>query len=202
MTKATNKRKYLVTAAALFIIAGLTITLVSLWKYSPYKITNKIVGNPRIILSLKNVEVVGRSDGRKIWSFNAKQAHVSRGRFRTELVAISNGKIFNDGKHVVTITAGKAVYDSSTGNVEVTDGVKVVSVHGYTAQAKQARWSNSMKALRCPGKVRFTADGSVLVGQDLVANIDNQEVEIEKAKMVIEIPDTIDFDRPGKDNKQ
>lgn len=185
--------------AVLAITAGLIIMLACLWKYSPYQITNKIVGNPRIILSLKNVEVIGRSGGNKIWSFQAKRANVSRGRSRTELIGISDGRLFNDGKRVVTINAGRAVYDSSTGDVEVTNGVKVVSVQGYTAQAAQARWSSYMKELRCPGKVSFTADGNVLVGRDLVADIDNQEVRMEKAKMVVEIGDIVESGKRVKD---
>ncbi|MEN6372654.1 MAG: LPS export ABC transporter periplasmic protein LptC [Armatimonadota bacterium] len=182
-----NKRKYLISAAVMVITAGLIVMLAFLWKYSPYQTTNKIVGNPRIILSLKNVEVIGRSGGKKIWSFEAKRANVSRGRFMTELIGIYDGRLFSDGKQVVSLNAGRAVYDSSTGDVEVTGGVRVVSVQGYTAQTEQARWSNYMKELRCPGKVSLATNGSVLVGRDLVANIDNQEIRMDKAKMVVEI---------------
>lgn len=190
-----NKRRYLVPAVALVLLAALAATLTVFWKYSPYKITSNLIGNPRIILSLKNVEVVGRSDGKKAWSFKAKQADVARGRYRTELTSISEGKLFDiDEKHVATVTAGKAVYDSSTENVEATDGVKVVSVQGYTAQAEQARWSSFMKQLFCPGTVKFTANGSELIGQNLVADIDDQEVTIEKAKMVVEISDISELD--------
>jgi hypothetical protein len=100
MTKTLNKRRYLVTVMVLFIIAALAVTLVRFWRYSPYQLTNNIVGNPKTILSVKNVEVIGRSDGKKIWSFKARQADVSRGRYRTELSFITDGKLFSDGKPV------------------------------------------------------------------------------------------------------
>ena len=204
MNNSQNKRRYLVPAVALALIAALAVTLASFWKYSPYKITSNLIGDPRIILSLKNVEVVGRSDGKIAWSFKAKQADIARGRYRTELSDISDGKLFNfDEKLAATVIAGKVIYDSSTGNVEVTGGVKVASVQGYTAQAEQARWASFMQQLICPGKVKFTADGSELIGHNLVADMDDKTVTMEKAKMVVEISDISELDSiAGKDKEQ
>ena len=182
-------RRYLPPAIVLLLIAGLSASFVYFRRYSPYKVSALLAGNPEIILSLRGVEMVGRSEGQRLWSFRAERADVARGQIRTTFVAIRDGKLYDEGKVVATVEAGRAVYDSATDNVDVSDGVTVASPRGYRASAQSARWSAYFKRLWCPGKVSFRAGDNELVGSNLIADMRNQEVRLSKAKMVVSIRD-------------
>lgn len=187
MPTISSKRKYIAPIIAILIICGLAVSIYMLRGYSPYVIKSSLVGNPQIVLALEDVEIVGRSDGQKTWSFAADKASVSRGRYRTEFISIRDGKLFDNNKVVASVSAGKAVYDASTGNVEVSKGVKVASIHGYKAEADKALWSAYLSQLRCPGTVKLTSEESSLVGQDLLLDARNRDVTLKKAKLVVSV---------------
>lgn len=191
----------MVPIAAIIMIAALVSTLVHFRKFSPYKLPSSVVGNPQIVLSLDDVQIVGRSDGHKIFSFMSKRADVSRGRYTTLFYAIRDGKLYDNEKPVAFITAGTARYDSISKSVEVTDGVKVSSIQGYLADAEQAMWSSELKLLTCPGKVVFSARGNQLVGENLVADLNNRVATLEKARMEIDISE-VDTEDSGKSKSQ
>jgi hypothetical protein len=197
MTSYAATRRYLTPVIAVALIAALAASLIYFRKYSPYKVPDRLMGNPEIVLSLSDVEIVGRSDGEKLWSFKARRADVSRGRINTQFIAIGDGKLYDEGKIVATVTAGRAIYNSSSGNVAVAGGVKVAATQGYRAEAEEALWSAYFKQLRCPGGVIFATDGSELSGQNLVADFKKQEVTLEKAKMTIDIADVKELEEQG-----
>lgn len=190
-------RRYLTPVIALGVIGALVTTLVYLRKYSPYKVSDTLIKNPEIILSLQDVDIMGRSDGKKMWSFHADRVEVSRGRYRTEFFSIKDGKLYDDDKVAASVTAGRAIYDSSTGNVEVADGVKIVSIQGYRAEAESATWSGYFRKLRIPGQVKLSSSESMLTGRNLIADIANENMMLDKPKMVISISEMEKADEGG-----
>lgn len=160
---------------------------------------------PQVVLSLNGVEAVGRSEGRKVWSFEAKRADVSWGNTRTELEQIYNGVIFDDGTPAADLEAGKAIFDSTTNDLIIVNGVKITSREGYVAETDQALWSGTSKMLRCPGEVKITTDESELVGSSLVADMRNREITIENASMTVDIGepnDLLDHPTGSKEKEQ
>lgn len=197
MASYATMRRYLPPAVAIALIAVLSVTIIYFRHYSPYKVTREQVGNPEILLSLSGVEIVGRSQGERIWSFKTTRADVWRGQVRTALLGIHDGKLYSDGKVVASVSAGSAIYNSATGDVEVTGGVGVASVRGYRAAAQSARWSGYLRRLTCPGRVSFRTDGSELVGQNLVADARSEEVTLDKGRMVVNMSEVVELGKEG-----
>lgn len=197
-------RKYLWPTVAVFVIAALVVTIVRYRRTLPYNIDHRVSGNPEIVLGLKDVEVVGRSGGDRIWSFKADRADVARGRARTTLLDIQDGKLYDGDKVLASVKAGKAVYDSLSGNVEVMDGVEVTASKRYSVSTDRAIWVSFFKRLTCPGKVRFRAARSELVGTNLVADVNNREVKLDKARMIVDMQDVAEAveDTPQDDNEE
>jgi hypothetical protein len=178
----------LAPAIALVLIAALAATFVCFRRNLPYKLESGLGGNPRVLLSLSDVVIVGRAGGRKAWSFKARRADVSQGRVRTTFLAIRDGKIYDEkGSPVLRVNAGRAAFISGVGDVEVSDGVKVVSSQGYTAAVDAARWSGYFQQLTCPGKVTFTVGRSKLVGRDLVVDWKRGEATLQDGRMVVSV---------------
>jgi hypothetical protein len=201
------RRIRLTPIIALLLIAGLAVSIVKLWRYSPYKVTRDLVGNPQVVLSLHNVQVVGRGEGVRIWSFKADDVDVSRGRMRTVIRGVHEGKLFDKGKLVADVTAGEAVYDAANKNVEVTRGAKVTAKLGFKASTDRLMWSGSNRQLLCPGRVVFSSGDGKLVGQNLLADVGRGEVTLWKGKMQVEIEDVRKLEegtpkKPAPGNKQ
>lgn len=140
-------------------------------------------------MKLRDVEIVGRTHGAKSWSFKAKQAEVSKGRYRTEFVSISAGKLYNGDKIAARVAAGRAIYDSTSGNVEISEGIKVSSMLGYSAKTDKATWVGYFKTLRCPNKVHLSSSESRLTGENLVVNTKLEVMTMDHPRFVIDISD-------------
>jgi hypothetical protein len=202
MPKLGTKRKYITPVIIIVIIGVLVATLIRFRQYSPYRIPGTLVGNPEIILSLKDVEIIGRSKGNRVWSFKANSAAVSRSKTRTEFVLINDGRLYDDNKQVASVTAGNAVYDSVMGDVVISGGVKLEAKSGYKASAERAEWSAYFKQLKCPGKVSFQAGDNKLTGINLVADLRKQEVSMEKGSMAINLSEIEELERQSPKKSQ
>jgi len=189
MANQLKYRRYLSTAVVVALIGGLVTSFVYLRRYSPYRVSGLVAGNPEIVLSLRDIEMVGRSGGEKLWSFHADRADVARGQVSTTFYSIRDGSLYDEGKVVASVKAGKATYNSGTDDVEVTGGVEIASPRGYRAEAERARWSSYFKRLWCPGRVIFSAGDSEIIGYDLTADMRNQEVSFVRGKMVVAVSD-------------
>lgn len=184
-----SNRKYIQPVIAIVVIIILVGSFIHFRRYSPYKVGSGINANPEILLSLSDVEIMGRSNGQKKWCFSAKHAEVARGRAVTSVTSIHDGKIYDNGKEVASIEAGKAFYNSATGNVMVSGGIKLSSPQGYKAFADGATWTGYSNSLTCNGKVKFTVDDSTVEGQNLVADLKGQKVTMDKPRLAIDILD-------------
>lgn len=171
------------------VILGLAFSFFRFRKNLPYRVDSSFSGNPSILLSLNDVEIIGRANGERVWSFKANRADIAQGRVQTALHGLHDGKIYEDRKVAATVTAGKAVFMPGSGDVEVTEGVKVASSKGFTVTADKVTWSGFYKQLMCPGKVVFSAGGSKLIGQKLFADLKQQSVTMENGKMCVSVLD-------------
>ena len=183
------RRKWVAPVIAIMIILGLGVSVVRMWRYSPYKMKRDLVGNPEIVLSLRDVEISGRNNGKKFWSFNAETVDVTRGRIVTTVAGIHDGRLYDEGKLVAKVAAGRAVYNTINGNVEVSKGVKVQSTTGFRASADRAIWTRGTSQLVCPGKVVFASGDSNLVGKNLVGDVRQNEVRLEHGRMLVDVED-------------
>lgn len=190
-------RRYAWPVIAALLIVLLSWSIVRFRHNLPYSVDKGLVGNPEIVFSLEDVEVVGRDHGAKIWSFRANQADVARGRSRATLLDIKDGKLYDNGKVVATVKAGKVSYDPVAGNVEVTGGVEVTSAKRYRVTTDRATWTAFVNQLKCPGKVTFRANDSSLVGRNLVLDAKQRRATMEKARMTV----TLDVAAEAVDDK-
>jgi hypothetical protein len=181
---------------AVAVIGVLLVSVVHFRRFSPYRVRHDLVGNPEVVLSLRGVSIAGRDDGKAAWSFDAERVDVSKGRYRTTVTGIRQGRLYDNGKAVATVTAGRAVYNSLSGNVEVTGGVKVRAAKGFEARAQKALWTGFNQQLICPGKVEFRSTEGKLIGTNLVADLRQSQVTLDKARLSVDI-EALDKLEPG-----
>lgn len=175
----------LIAAVAL----ALAVSVVKLWRYSPYKMSRDMVANPEFVLSLSGVQIAGMHEGRQSWSFKADRVDVSRGRVITTARGVHDGKLYGDNKVVATLNAGTLMYDCLNGNVEITNGVHIDGAKGFHAAAANANWFALGEQLTCSGTVKFKAGDSTLMGQNLSADLRKGEASLDHGKLSVAIAD-------------
>lgn len=145
----------------LALAAGL-ILLVSLLvfrRYLPYVGSSLAPSQPpSVVLQMRNAYFVGLNRKGKLWSLKAKNVEIGQNRFLTTLTGITQGKIFDAGKPVLQMEAGRAVYNSIVGDMAMDEGIRLIGADGQTLTADGADWNSASSSLRSTGKVLYESE--------------------------------------------
>ena len=113
--------------------------------------------SPSVVLQMRNAYFVGLDHKGKLWSLKASKVEIGQNRYMTTLTRITDGKIFDAGKPVLEVEAGKAVYNSLAGNLDMDKGITLSGSDGQKISAAGANWNSATSMLRSSGKVRYEA---------------------------------------------
>lgn len=140
-------------------------------------------------LFFRDANIIGRQDGKKVWSFRAKSIEVSRDRRLVTFQNIINGTLIKDGNVIASLSAKKVIYDSLIGKISAPGLSEVKIVNGPTLKVKNIYWNGQKSKLVCTGGIRANFDGSTLEGERLTADFEKKEITIDKVRGTIRIPD-------------
>jgi hypothetical protein len=163
------------------IVAGL-ILLVSILvfrRYLPYVGGSLApIQPPSVVLEMRNASFVGLNHDTKLWSLKARKVQIGQNRYVTTLTRITDGKIFDRGKPVLGVEAGRAVYDSVAGVLVMDRGITLSGTAGQKLSASGADWNSATSLLRSTGKVLFEAPWGK-------ASTDNMTVDMKTQQMTM-----------------
>jgi len=128
---------------------------------------------PAVVLSMDHVYLVGMGDRTKLWSLKARKVEIGRDRKVTTLSGISDGKIFDKGKTVLKVRAGRAIYDERREDLKLSQGIKIAGTEGQRVVARGAHWNARTALLTSPSRVRVSGQWGDVSGDDLVVNLRN-----------------------------
>ncbi len=176
------------------LIAGL-ILLVSVLvfrRYLPY------VGGtltpeqpPAVVLEMRSAYFVGFGHQTKLWSLKARQVEIGQNRNVTSLTGISDGRIFDGGKPVLGVEAGKAVYDSAAGDLKMDEGISLTGSDGQKISAAGAHWNSATSLLRSNGRVRYEAPWGKASTDSVTVDMTTKEMTMTKVVFSIK-PDKLE----------
>jgi len=163
------------------VVAGL-ILLVSILvfrRYLPYVGSSLAPAQPpSVVLEMRNAYFVGLNHGAKLWSLKAKKVQIGQNRYLTTLTRITDGKIFDAGKPVLEVEAGRAVYNSLAGSLAMDEGIAIMGANGQKLSASGADWNSAASLLRSTGKVQYEAPWGK-------ASTDNMTVDMRTKQMTM-----------------
>ncbi|HCA48093.1 MAG TPA: hypothetical protein DEP45_12320 [Armatimonadetes bacterium] len=105
--------------------------------------------------------------GTPAWQLQIEKIEIAGGGRTVAASDLREGLIYDQGKPVVRISAGKATYLTADKSFEVTGGVKVVSHRGAIITTSQVQWVPATETLHCPEEVTMRAEGVTVRTQDL-----------------------------------
>lgn len=142
-----------------------------------------------VAIRFKNATLVGRANGQKVWSFEAKTIDVSKDRRTATFRGIARGELLQDGKKVASLSAEEVFYNTFSRNVKVPGGARFELVEGPVFQVRDVQWNASQSRLTCSGGVTATLAGSELHGEKMMADLRAKELVIEKVSGVLRLED-------------
>ena len=122
-------------------------------------------GKPAV--SIRESVVEHSRGGKPSWQLNIEQIEISGGGRSVAASDLREGLIYDQGKPVVRISAGKATYQTTDKSFEVTGGVKVVSHQGAIITTSKVQWLPETQILHCPGEVTMRAEGATVRAENL-----------------------------------
>ncbi len=122
-------------------------------------------GKPAV--SIQESVVEHSTGGTPAWRLNIEEIEIAGGGRSVAASDLREGLVYDQGKPVMRISAGKATYETADKSFEVTGGVKVVSHRGAIITTSQVQWVPATETLHCPGEVTMRAEGVTVRTQDL-----------------------------------
>ena len=105
--------------------------------------------------------------GKPSWRLSIEQIEIRGGGRSVAATDLREGLVYDAGKPVIRITAGKATYQTSDRSFEVTGGVKVVSHRGAIITTAKVQWLPETQVLHCPGEVTMRTQGATVRTENL-----------------------------------
>ncbi len=194
--------RYRLKPLATIALAVILITTAYIYRgYLPYSRSSILPQNPpEVIMSLENAYLVGVGKKGKVWSAKAKKVEISFDRTTAMFDDINDAKIFDEGKLKLRARAGRAVYNTKTKNVELSDGISLEGNEGQTVKGFGAFWNSKTSELRSSGNVEFRNKWSVCKANSLLVNLKNKEMTLDNVIMTVEI-ETLEKDTENEAHK-
>lgn len=183
----TMKRPpYLGLAIAAGII--LVISLLAFRRYMPYVGSTLAPAQaPSIVLDMRNASFVGLNHSKKIWSVKAKRVQIGQDRSSTTLTGITEGKIFDKGKPVLQMQAGRAQYNSMVGDLAMDRGIKLTGFNGQKLAADGASWNAATSTLRSNGKVHYESKSAKASSDKVLLDANKKELTMWNVHAAVDI---------------
>lgn len=177
-------------------ITGIIVTAGLIWSFAYLKDLNPLgsmgvnLNDNRmegISIRFKNAKLVGRSDGKRVWTFEARSIDVSKDRRLATFNKVIRGCLMKDDKTIAVMSADKVIYNSYTRNVNVPCAAKLSLKDGPSFKIRKAFWNSDKSKLYCQGGVDATLSLGSMHGERMVADLDKKELVIQKVKGSIKI---------------
>lgn len=118
-------------------------------------------------VSIRESTVEHSRGGTPQWRLNIEEVQITGGGRAVAASGLKEGLVYQGGKPVVRISAGKATYQTSDRSFDITGGVRVVSQRGAIITTPRVQWVPDAQTLHCPGEVTMRSEGMTLRTENL-----------------------------------
>ena len=151
------------------------------------RLENTFPQKTNAIISMKNADLNGCINGRKVWSLKANNIEVSQDNSATTLTDISNGIIYDSDKPVIRFEADKVVLNNQTTNFEVFNRLDAYSDSGYNFRCSNAYWSSNKNTLTSLSPVNFSSKQMHIIANRMQINTRLKEMKLWNTKLLIKL---------------
>lgn len=164
----TSRWRRIIAGVLIVAAATAVIVLAARWvtRERPQEpLEGREPGRPAV--SIHESVVEHSHEGKPSWRLNIEEIQIAGGGRSVAATDLREGVVYDAGKPVVRISAGRATYQTADRSFEVTGGVKVVSHRGAIITTSQVQWLPETQTLHCPAEVTMRAEGVTVRTQNL-----------------------------------
>lgn len=130
------------------------------------------------LVSLRESVIQHGGGGAGGWRLLVERMDLGGGGRSVSATGLREGLIYDaQGRPVLRISAGRAVYNTGRRDFEVSGGVKVVSHQGAIITTERVMWLPDQQILRCPSAVTLRAEGLTLTTDALDLHVPDEIVK-------------------------
>lgn len=130
------------------------------------------------MVSLHQSVVQRGAPGTGGWRLLVDRMDLAAGGRTVSATGLREGLIYDaQGRPVLRISAGRAVYNTQRRDFEVSGGVKVVSHQGAIITTDRVQWLPDQQILRCPSPVTLRAEGLTATTDSLDLHVPQELVK-------------------------
>ena len=173
----------------LVVVAALAVSVAVFKRYLPYTGTPLVPKEPPpVVLTMEDARLVGLGRTGKLWSVKVGKIEIARNRSGAVLKEVTDGKIYDRGKVVLKVRAGKAACEINSRNLLLSDGISVEGTDGQKLSAEGATWNSADSILRTNGRVIFQSKLSRLTAESLVMDLRAKQLDMWNVRMSLKVP--------------
>ena len=185
-----NMKRWISWITGVAIVGGVIWTFFYLKDMNPLgplgsKLERK--SSEEVAISFTDSKLIGWSNGKKAWAFQAGAIEVSKNRRFATLTGLKKGSLVKDDKPIASLSAKKVIYDIFTRDLTVPGGAEFKLKDGPSFKVRDASWDARESRLTCEKGVDAELAGSTLHGKRLIADLSKKELTIEKVSGVMKI---------------
>ena len=142
---------------------------------------------PEMLLTLEDAYLVGSDAKGKLWSLKAKTVEMSRDRSETTIIRITDGRIFEQGKPLMKVDAGRAEYDQYTQDLKIGGGINLKGDSGQTAKCRGAIWNPRRSLLTTVGPVEYEDPSMRATASGLSVDLGSKEMTLTRPRIEVDL---------------
>lgn len=142
---------------------------------------------PQMLLTMDSAYLVGSGASGKIWSLKAERVEMTQDRSNTIITRIRNASIYEKGKPLLHIDAGRALYNQYSQDLRIAGGIKLRGEAGQNADCSGAVWDPRKNTLTTSGKVSYVDPSMRATAEGLSVNTSSKELILTKPRLEVDL---------------
>ncbi len=157
----------IIAGVLIAVVAGAGAWLLMTWEGGERRAPAEEREPGRPAVAIMQSELEHTRGGHPAWWLSIEEIEISGGGRAVAASGLREGLVYDEGRPVVRISAGRATYRARDKSFEVTGGVKVVSDKGAIVTTGKVQWLPATQTLHCPGEVTMRAEGVTVRAENL-----------------------------------
>ena len=133
---------------------------------------------PSVVMTIHDARIVGLHGGVKLWSTRARTIQLAQNRIVVTLDDITDGTVFDRGRPVLRVRAGRVAYNICAQDLQLSRGVTIEGARGQRISTEGAVWNSATGMLRSTRDVIFESPLGRMTAKLLTVDVRNREIRM------------------------
>lgn len=153
-----------------FMLIGIAMVILLVWAYATRPQEDSDTASTKHIMTYTDNTIREELNGKLIWELHAGKISVDAD---TQIASMEDilGTFYRQDGSKIEIKAQKAIYNQANSDMEITDGLSIISTDGMSIQTQKVLWNGKANTLTAEGGV-VIKKGAMTASADKASSTD------------------------------